>query len=66
MVNPNTAADQKSYSTPNAKTAIEVKADDLPIDRMHKSRHQQTRHAATKEDNKRVLCSVPQHLRGCS
>ena len=31
MVNPNTAADQKSYSTPNAKTAIEVKAEDLPI-----------------------------------
>ena len=31
MVNPNTAADQKSFSTPNAKTAIEVKAADLPI-----------------------------------
>ncbi len=31
MVNPNTAADQKSFSTPNAKTAVEVKAGDLPI-----------------------------------
>ena len=29
MVNPNTAADQTSYNTPNAKTAIEVKAGDL-------------------------------------
>jgi uncharacterized Zn-finger protein len=31
MVNPNTAADQKAYSTPNSKTAIEVKSSDLPI-----------------------------------
>lgn len=31
MVNPNTAADQKSFSTPNAKNAIEVKMADLPI-----------------------------------
>jgi uncharacterized Zn-finger protein len=31
MVNPDTAASQSSYNTPNAKTAIEVKADDLPI-----------------------------------
>lgn len=31
MVNPDTAADQKTYSTPNAKTAIEVKSGDLPI-----------------------------------
>jgi uncharacterized Zn-finger protein len=31
MVNPNTASDQSAYSTPNAKTAIEVKLDDLPI-----------------------------------
>ncbi len=31
MVNPNTAAQQSSYSTPNAKTAIEVKPEDLPI-----------------------------------
>ena len=31
MVNPNTAADQKAYNTPNAKTAIEVKPGDLPI-----------------------------------
>ncbi|MDH3884984.1 MAG: zinc-finger domain-containing protein [Desulfobacterales bacterium] len=31
MVNPNTAADQKSFSTPNAKSAVEVKTGDLPI-----------------------------------
>ena len=31
MVNPNTASDQGSYATPNAKTAIEIKADDLPL-----------------------------------
>jgi uncharacterized Zn-finger protein len=31
MVNPNTAAHPQDYSTPNAKTAIEVKAADLPI-----------------------------------
>ncbi len=31
MVNPNTAADQKAYGTPNAKNAIEVKPGDLPI-----------------------------------
>ena len=31
MVNPNTALDQKNYSTPNAKKAIEVKSSDLPI-----------------------------------
>ena len=31
MVNPNTAAQQQDFSTPNAKTAIEVKASDLPI-----------------------------------
>ena len=31
MVNPNTASDQSAYSTPNAKTAIEVKSEDLPI-----------------------------------
>jgi uncharacterized Zn-finger protein len=31
MVNPNTAADQKAFNTPNAKTAVEVKASDLPI-----------------------------------
>ena len=31
MVNPNTAADQKAYNTPNSKTAIEVKQGDLPI-----------------------------------
>ena len=31
MVNPNTAARQNEFATPNAKTAIEVKADDLPI-----------------------------------
>ena len=31
MVNPDTAADQKSFTTPNAKTAVEVKTGDLPI-----------------------------------
>ena len=31
MVNPNTAADQKAYNPPNAKNAVEVKPDDLPI-----------------------------------
>jgi len=31
MVNPDTASDQSAYSTPNAKTAIEVKVEDLPI-----------------------------------
>ena len=31
MVNPDTASDQQAYSTPNAKTAVEVKLDDLPI-----------------------------------
>ena len=31
MVNPNTAADQKSFATPNAKSAVEVKTADLPI-----------------------------------
>ena len=31
MVNPNTAANQKSYSQPNTKTAIEVKSSDLPV-----------------------------------
>ncbi len=31
MVNPNTAADQKAYNTPNAKTAVELKTGDLPI-----------------------------------
>lgn len=31
MVNPNTAADQKSFTTPNAKSAVEVKTGDLPI-----------------------------------
>jgi uncharacterized Zn-finger protein len=31
MVNPDTAADQKAFNTPNAKTAVEVKTGDLPI-----------------------------------
>lgn len=31
MVNPNTAAQQENYSTPNAKTAVEVKLSDLPV-----------------------------------
>lgn len=31
MVNPNTAAEQDKYTTPNAKSAIEVKQSDLPI-----------------------------------
>ncbi len=31
MVNPDTAAHQNDYATPNAKNAVEVKASDLPI-----------------------------------
>ncbi len=31
MVNPNTALHQQDFSTPNAKTAVEVKASDLPV-----------------------------------
>jgi len=31
MVNPDTAAHQGDYVTPNAKNAVEVKANDLPI-----------------------------------
>ena len=31
MVNPNTAAQQENYATPNAKTAVEVKLSDLPV-----------------------------------
>lgn len=31
MVNPDTASNQSAYTTPNAKSAIEVKSDDLPI-----------------------------------
>ncbi len=31
MVNPNTALDQKNYATPNAKKAIQVTTQDLPI-----------------------------------
>ena len=31
MVNPDTAANQSAYSTPNAKNALEVKAGDLPV-----------------------------------
>lgn len=31
MVNPDTAANQQDYATPNAKKAIEVKASDLPV-----------------------------------
>lgn len=31
MVNPNTALNQQNFKTPNAKKAIEVKAQDLPI-----------------------------------
>jgi len=31
MVNPDTAASQGNYSTPNSKTAVEVKTSDLPI-----------------------------------
>ena len=31
MVNPDTAAHQGDYATPNAKSAVEVKAGDLPI-----------------------------------
>ncbi|MFV2032148.1 MAG: zinc-finger domain-containing protein [Gammaproteobacteria bacterium] len=31
MVNPDTAAHQGDYSTPNVKSSIDVKAEDLPI-----------------------------------
>ncbi len=31
MVNPNTAAHQQDFATPNAKAAVEVKAADLPV-----------------------------------
>ena len=31
MVNPDTASAQQDYSTPNTKTAIEVRREDLPI-----------------------------------
>ena len=31
MVNPDTAAHQNEYTTPNAKTAVVVKPGDLPI-----------------------------------
>ncbi|MCP4187420.1 MAG: zinc-finger domain-containing protein [Gammaproteobacteria bacterium] len=31
MVNPDTAAHQSDYAQPNTKTAIEVKANELPI-----------------------------------
>ncbi|MFT5219042.1 MAG: putative Zn-finger protein [Planctomycetota bacterium] len=31
MVNPDTASNQSAYTTPNAKSAIEVKSDELPI-----------------------------------
>ncbi len=31
MVNPNTAERQNEFSTPNAKTAIEVRQGDLPV-----------------------------------
>jgi len=31
MVNPDTASNQSAYATPNAKTAVEVKAGDLPV-----------------------------------
>jgi len=31
MVNPNTAAHQQDFNTPNAKTAVEVKPADLPV-----------------------------------
>lgn len=31
MVNPDTAANQDAYATPNAKKAIEVTREDLPI-----------------------------------
>ncbi len=31
MVNPDTAANQSAFKQPNTKTAIEVKAEDLPI-----------------------------------
>jgi len=31
MVNPDTAANQQQFSTPNAKTAIQVSSADLPV-----------------------------------
>ncbi len=31
MVNPNTAAHQQDFATPNAKTAVEIKSADLPV-----------------------------------
>jgi len=31
MVNPNTAAKQQDFSTPNSKTAIQLKKTDLPV-----------------------------------
>ncbi len=31
MVNPDTAANQQDFNTPNAKKAVEIKADDLPV-----------------------------------
>ena len=31
MVNPDTAANPDAYSTPNARSAIEVKRDELPV-----------------------------------
>jgi len=31
MVNPNTAAQQKDFGTPNSKQAVEVRSSDLPI-----------------------------------
>lgn len=31
MVNPNTAANPRGYSTPNNKAAIEVRSSDLPV-----------------------------------
>lgn len=31
MVNPDTAAQQQDFSTPNSQTAIEVKKSDLPV-----------------------------------
>ena len=31
MVNPNTAENPTGHTTPNAKSAVEVRADDLPV-----------------------------------
>ncbi len=31
MVNPDTAANQQDFNTPNAKKAVEIKADELPV-----------------------------------